>query len=496
MYRVLAFILFFGISQRQLLAQDTLSIDLESVIQQSVRQAPDAQIARTQLNNNYWRYQSFLADFKPQVDLNATLPNLNRAIDAITQPDGTDIFVNRSLMSNGVGISLSQDIPLTGGTVFARTDLERIDIFETESQNASQSYLSTPIRIGLIQPIFSFNQMKWNRIIEPLRYEEATKAYSEDQAQIAYQATEFYFQVLIAQFNLRAAQRDKADADTLLRISRGRYEVGKIAETELLQIELNAQNAEVALAQSQFTLQNTAERLRDFMGIQQATAFDLQTPAQLPDFAISVEQALQYARENRSQVVALQRRIREAERDRVRAEQNSGLNMDLTASFGLSQTATDLSGAYQEPLDQQRLSLGLSIPLADWGKTRAQREIARSNEELVSMQVQQDRLNFERDIIIRVQQFEQIKNQVSLADRSFEIARRRLRISRQRYRIGKISITDLNLAISEEANARRSYITSLRDYWLAYYDLQRLTLFDFNRQESLVIPIQNGRPRR
>lgn len=474
----------FGYSQ-----QDTMRLQLQEVVQMAEIGSPDAQIAATQLNNNFWRYQSFLANYKPQINFEATLPNLNRSIEAITLPDGSDIFLSRSLMRNNLGITLQQDIALTGGRIFASTGLQRIDIFKTANNTGNLSYLSSPISIGLIQPLLGFNQLKWDKKIEPLRYEEATRGYTEDQADIAFEAASRFFDVLIAQLNVEAAIRDKANADTLYQISNSRFEVGNIAETELLQIELNARNAETNLAQSRFDLQNSAEQLRNFLGIRTATAFQLVPPYELPNYIVDPELALEMARKYRSQTVAFRRRRMEAERNIAQAKGETGFSADIFASFGLSQTAPSIGEAYQSPLDQEQVQIGLSLPLADWGKTQARLEIAASNAELIRMQVQQDEINFDQEIIIKVNQFQQVRQQALLAERSYEIAQKRLDITRKRYRIGKIDVTDLNLAINEEANARRSYISSLQNFWLAAYDLRRLTLYDFENDRAL---IRNG----
>ncbi|MCB0557650.1 MAG: TolC family protein [Lewinellaceae bacterium] len=474
-------VLLFGTAQAQ---ADTLSISLKDAVALAQSDAPDVQIAGTALSNNYWRYQSFLANYKPQINFGSTLPNLNRSIEAVTQPDGSDVFINRSLMRNSLNISLEQDIALTGGSIFATSSLQRIDLFSTGNNPGSVSYLSTPFAIGFQQPLFAFNGLKWDKRIQPLAYEEAQRGYSEDMENVAYEAAQLFFEVLVAQLNLEAARRDKIDADTLLAISRGRFEVGRIAETELLQIELNGMNADASVAENQLNLQTSAERLRNFLGIQRAVYFQLLPPDELPGFNIDAELALQYARANRSEAIAFQRQLLEAERDVAEARGNSGLEVNLNGYFGLSQTGTQIGDAYVQPLDQEQVRLGLNVPIADWGKARAEMEIARSNQELAQLQVSQERINFEREILIKVQQFSLLRNQVQLAVRAYEVAQKRLEITRKRYRIGKILVTDLNIAISEEANARRAYIAALRTFWLAYYDLRRLALYDF----------ENGRP--
>lgn len=468
--------------------KDTLRLSLNNAINLAQGQAPDVQIAKTTFGNNYWRYQSFLANLRPQINFNATLPDLNRSIEAITLPTGEAAFVSRALMRNNVGIGIQQQVSLTGGTLFAQTGLQRIDIFPTAGNDGFISYLSTPVSLGFIQPIFAFNQLRWDRRIEPMRYAESEKAYSLDMEQTAYQAASLFFDILIAQLNLEAAYRDKANADTLYAISKGRFEVGRIAETELLQIELNAMNANADVSQSTLTMQTSAEQLRDFLGIQDAVHFQLDAPSQLPEFMLDADKALQYARQNRPEIIAYQRRLMEAERDVAEAKRSSGPQADLYVSFGLSQTGDQITDAYTSPLDQEVVNIGINVPIADWGKAKARREIAQSNAELTQLQVAQERVNFEREVLVKVQQFDLVREQVRIALRAYEIAQKRLGITRQRYFVGNILITDLNLALQEEASSRRGYVASLRNFWLAYYDLRRLTLYDFERNEPLVRP--------
>lgn len=464
---------------------DTLRASLADVVRMAQRGAPSVQIAKTAVRNGFWRYQSFLADYRPQINFGATLPNLNRSIQPITLPDGREAFIDRALMSNLANLSLEQDIALTGGSVFVQTGLERIDIFATGTNPASSSYLSTPVAIGFQQPVFRFNELRWRREIQPLLYEEAQRGFSEDMEDVAFEAAVLFFDLLLAQLSLEAAQRDKRDADTLLAISQGRYEVGRIAETELLQIELNAMNADAAVAGSQLSMQTGTEALRNYLGLEQALYFEPYTPDEIPVFDIDADLALELARRYRRESVVFERQLREAEQEVARAKGTTGPSANINAYFALSQTAVALGDAYMSPLDQQRLNISLNVPIADWGKARARMEIARSNQELTQLQVQQSKINFEREVLIKVQQFSLLRNQTDLSLRAYEVAQRQLDITRQRYRIGKIAIADLNISIGQEANARTAYVSALRAFWLAYYDLRRITLYDFENQEAL-----------
>ncbi|MEM1124032.1 MAG: TolC family protein, partial [Bacteroidota bacterium] len=335
------------------------------------------------------------------------------------------------------------------------------------------------------QPLFAYNRLKWNKKIEPLRYSERTKEFAEEMEGVAFEAANLFFDVLIAQLNLEAAIQDKVNADTLFKISKGRFEVGKIAETELLQIELQSLNADAQVARAGLNVQTNTELLRNHLGIKEAVVFELATPTTIPTFTVDAETALKFARMNRSYSVNFERRLLQAEGE-VEQAARERFNINLFGRFGLTQTAESFGDAFNNLLDQEVVNLGVRMPLADWGKTRASKEIAASNLELTSVSIEQERVNFEREILIKVQQFDLVRNQVKLSERAYQASIKREEITRKRYLIAKIGITELNIAISEKEQARRNYVQALQNFWLAYYELRTLTLYDFAENRSLV----------
>ena len=468
--------------------QGAYRLNLEEVVALAQSDAPDALLASTRWKRNYWTYQSFLADFKPNILLNATtLPLFNRSIEPVTQPNGEEIYVERAYMDNGLNISLRQDVALTGGSVYFGSGLSRLDLFATEGNEASRSYLSNPINFGFEQPLFQFNAMKWRKQIEPLVYKESEKIYSEQMEAVASQAAAYFFNLLISQLDAQAAEQDKANADTLLVLSRGRYDVGKIAETDLLQVEINAMQAETRLAAAQLDMQTNAEQLRDFLDLQGDITFELVPPYILPDVMIDEEKALAYAMQNRSNIVSFDRRLMEANMEVQRAKGESGVTARLNGSFGLTQTGPELQQVYRDLIDQEVVTFGISVPIADWGKSRARREVALANLELEQRQVDQEKENFKRTVVLRSQQFDLVQRNAEIAERYMESARKRYEISYQRYLIGKISVTDLNLALADQESARRGYLQAIREYWMALYEIRGLTLYDFIGDKSLML---------
>ena len=463
-----------------------ISLNLKECIQLAQSDAPNILIAKTRMSNNYWRYRSYLANFRPQIDLIAGFPGLNRSIDAITLPDGTETFIPRSYMNNSLLLSLSQDIPLTGGRVSISSGIQRIDIFKTDLVDYNNSYLSSPISFGIQQPLFSYNPYKWAKKLEPLRYQKAIKSYSEDKEEVATQAVNLYFQLLTSQLLQEASFKEMNEAEELYEISKGRFEVGRIAETELLQIELSLRNAASAYQRASLDLELANENLRNFIGIKEEVNFTLEMPFDLLDISLDPQSCIEYAKKNRSDYLDYAERIINSEANLDQAKKNSGINADLNASFGLSQTADQFSNAYNSPLDREFVQIGLNLPIADWGKSEAQREIANSNLELTKMSVEQEKFNFERNIEISINRFNLLRDQVNLSKRAYDVSIKRNEITRARYVIGKIGVTELNLAIDAMESARRSYINSIREYWTAYYNIRSLTLYDFEANRDLV----------
>jgi outer membrane protein TolC len=468
-------------------SQRIIEADLNDIVSAAVSESPSKLLAETRLSNGYWQYVGFNSNFKPQLSFNAVFPNINRRIDAIPLPDGSEAFVNRSFMNTSAGVRLSQLVPKTGGRLFVSTELSRLDLFDTESQNYSKAFLSTPISIGFSQPIFQFNAFKWTRQINDLEFNQSKQRYAEETEEIIYDAVNLYFDLYISKINLEQAIRNKSYLDSLSVTSEGRFEVGRISETEMLQVQLGAKNANAQVNLLELEVQNKNESLRNYLGIDEEIVFNLDIPVNIPDYSIDFETALREAEKNRSQTTEFRLRLLQAEMDLDEVNKANGINLSLNGSFGLTKSGASYGDAYRDLLDQESITLSLNVPLADWGRSQAQREIARSNLELERLQIDQDRITFEREIAVNVEQFSLKRKQLDLAIESLEIAEKRLNISKNRYNIGKIDVTNLNIAIQEHESARQAYYSALWALRRAHHEIRLLTLYDFVEKRTILV---------
>ncbi|MEX2370881.1 MAG: TolC family protein [Bacteroidales bacterium] len=453
-----------------------LHLTLEDVIDLAREQSPMATMARHQFRGSYWEYRTFQASYLPSLSLSSTLPDINRSIDKIVKDDGTEDFVSRAVMNSSVEMELSQNVSFTGGNIFLNSSLQRIDNL---GDNPNLNYLAYPFTIGFTQPINGYNDFKWEKKIEPAKYEEAKKQLIHTLEQVSNRAVGYFFDLILAQINLAIANKNFANNDTLYNIAEGRYQLGTIAENELLQMELSYLNAGTALNAANIDLEVKKFRLRSFLGYSEMVDIELIVPSAIPDVNIEMGRALQEASTNNPEVLELQRRLLEAEQNVARAKAQKGIQANLFALYGMSKNAQDLGGVYVDPEDQQRLRIGFEIPILDWGLGKGRHKMAQSAEEVVKTNVIQSRSDFEQQIFLQVMQFNLQDDQLRIASKADTIAEKRYEVTKQRFLIGKIDVLDLNVALEEKDVARRGYVQALRNYWDYFFSLRILTLYDW-----------------
>jgi len=461
----------------------TRQLTLETVVQMARQESPAAKIARYGLDIDYWRYQSFKAQQLPLLSLSGDAPGFVSAISSVRVSDGSQAFFRQEDLNYNASLVLSQNLPFTGGNLSIASGINRyVDL------NGERSiWQSTPLLIRLNQPLFQYNPIIWTRRLEPLRFDLARTRFLESMESISVDIANSFFDVYIAQMDMDNASYNAAVNDTLFLISKGRLEVGRIGENDLLQSELQLMNARISLDNAKLEYQRTLEQLKINLNLPIDEDIEILPPDNIPNVMVDPGVAVNQALTNRSTMLDWRLQRLEADRNLAQAKTTNTLSATLRAGFGLNQTAVDFSDVYSSPLEQQNISVGFSIPLVQWGRHKSDVRSAESNKMRVDETIDLEVRRFEQDIAYQVQRFLQLQNQMELAARSDTIAQRRFEVAANRYRIGRIDITNLFIAQNEKDSARQNYIQTLRNYWTAYYRLRQATLYDFERNVPLLV---------
>ena len=462
-------------------ATDTIRLTLDEVVAMAKERSIASKQAATLRETKYWQWRTYRSNYQPQLSLSGNLPGYSKTFTEVIQPNGTIEFQPVHNDNSSLDLSFSQTIAATGGTIYGTTQLQRFDDFDRKSV----LYNGVPYGIGISQPLWQFNSLKWDNRIEPLKFQESKQAYIESMEQVAITANGYYFDLLLAQVNLRVAETNLENTRHIMAIAAEKLALGKISKNEILQLRLEELKARKAAGTARRDMEIATLNLRSYTGLAGQEAIVLQPPAGAIEMKVSTDKVLSEAFANRSDAIGFVRRMAEARRDVAKARGDNGLNATLTASLGYSKSAADVRQVYQNPQDQQLLQMSFVIPILDWGRSKSRTRTAQANQQLTEYTVEQDKQVFIQQIVTQVTLFDMMREQVDLTAQADSIAGEKYQIAKDRYVLGNLSITDLSISFQENDQAKRDYISALRDFWSAFYQLRYLSLFDFQRGEKI-----------
>src|SRR5882757_3359883 len=345
-------------------ASDTISISLGEVVTMAKERSIASRQAATVKETKYWQWRTYRSNYQPQLSLTGILPGYSKTFTQVLQPNGTIQFQPIHNDNSSLNLSFSQSIAATGGTIYGTTQLQRFDDFDRKNV----LYNGVPYGIGYNQPLWQFNSLKWDKRIEPLKYNESKQAYIESMEQVSITVTGYFFDLLLAQVNLQVSETNLENTRNIQRIAGEKLDLGKISKNEILQLKLELLKAKKAVGMAQRDRQIATLNLRAYTGLSGGENIALELPAASIDMSVASDRVLAEAYANRSDAIAFVRRMAEAKRDVAKARGDNGLNATLTANLGYSKSAATVAQVYQNPQDQQLLQLAFVIPILDWGR--------------------------------------------------------------------------------------------------------------------------------
>ena len=433
--------------------------------------------------SSYWEFRSYRAERLPSLTMDITPARYYR--DIVQRYDSeNDIDVYRpqqSYFASG-GFAVKQNFDLLGGSFFANSDLSYLRNFGTINQN---QYSSIPIRVGYSQNLLGYNRFKWERRIEPLKYEMAKKEFLFNLEKINEQAISNFFTLAMAQAEYDLAKKNVSSTDTLYQMGQQRHKIASISQADLLTLKLDAVNARNTLQNADIALKRAMFGLASFLNLDQQAQIRLLLPNRPSQMNISVDKALTLARENNPQFLELRKQVLEAEQSVDKTKKESLFNASINASIGFNQMAYSFQDVYRDPMRQDVFSVSVSIPLLDWGVRKGRYNMAKNNLNIIQISSQQTELTIEEDVIMTVGDFNIQQDMIVSAEEALDLAVMAYTETRQRFIIGSADINSLTLSLNRQQEAQRNYITALQNYWLSYFKIRRLTLFDFAAGLSL-----------
>lgn len=458
-------------------AQSTVRLTLSDAIRLASDSSLTAFRNRNLFLSGYWEYQTFRANRLPSLSLEFTPASYNRYITTrYDYNQNIDVYRPQQIYSASGGLNLQQNIDFLGGTIYVQSEL---DYMRNIGNGSFNQFSAIPFRIGYTQQLLGYNAFKWDRKIEPLKYEKVKKEYLYNSEQLSEEAVKYFFELALAQAEYRLARENMVSADTLYTIGERRFKIASISQADLLTLKLDLVNARNSLENSRIALKRAMFSLTTFLGMDQNTSVEVTIPGTPQPLEIVTEKALHASKQNSPTMMQHRQNILEARRDLNKKNIERMFSASFNASVGFNQVGEKIGYAYRNPRRQDLISLTVSIPLIDWGVRKGQYNMAKNNLNVIETAARQEELSIEEDVIMTVSDFNIQQKMIASASEAMDLADMAYQQTQKRFIIGKADLNSLTLASNRRQDATKNYITALQNYWLSYYKLRRLTLFDF-----------------
>lgn len=459
-----------------LAAQAPQQFTLATAIARAQADGHEARAAMSTRDAVRFRNAAFQSRLLPQLSLSGTVPAYNRSIIQVLQPDGTTLFRPQDQTNASLAVTLSQKLPGLGGDLFVSSSLARLSL---SGQQSRETWSSTPFTVGVRQDIFRPNVAAWDQREQGIRAELGDRQFLEAREGVALTVSNLFFDVYSAQMSLANAESNVAVNDTLFTLNRGRYEVGRIGENDLLQSELALLRSRTALDGARLEFDRAVAALRLALNLPVGTPIEVTVDGSVPEVTVDTALAVREALANRAAMSEVELQQVQARRNVTTARLSNGVGATLQASYGFNATAPRFGAVYGDLQEARQFSLAVQMPLWQWGARGEGIAAARAEQERAEVLGEVTIQQTAQEAHFAALQLAQAQRSLALSAKADTVAGKRFEVAYNRYVIGRINMDNLYVAQTEKDQALAQYIQALRGYWQAYYRLRQVTLFDF-----------------
>lgn len=466
-------------------AQQTITMNLERTIQLANDSSLSAFRAKNMYMSNYWQYRTHKAERLPSLWLNMTPLRYNRDFTRrYDSQEDVDVYRRQQSLYTYGSLAIQQNLDITGGTFFVDSEIGYLHNFGDMMRS---QFNSVPIRIGYRQDLIGYNRFKWEKKIEPLKFEKAQKELIVNMEETAEVASTYFFDLAMAQAEHKLAVENRESTERLYKIGEEKHKIASIGQSDLLTLKLDRVNAQNTLQNAEIRLNRAMSALATYLNLEKNTKIEVELPDYPEELMISAEEALMHARQNNPRYLESEQQILESKQRLDKTKKESMFNASVNASVGFNQVAETFRNVYRSPLQQDIVSISLSIPLVDWGVRKGRYNMAKNNLNITNLTAQQDEIRLEEDVINTIGDFSVQQGMINSAEEAVELALLAYKQTQERFIIGKADINSLTLSTNRRQEAQKNYIAALRNYWQSYYKIRRLTLFDFVSDKPITV---------
>ncbi len=465
-------------------AQAQRVLTLQEALDIAMQKSPDIQRSQLNLQRSSESLNAQKAALKSQFSLSVT------PVDYRNERVFNSFFsrwnTNETKTSSGT-FTISQPIRWTDGTLALINRFAWQDAY-SEFQNARSKTFSNNLYVSLQQPIFTYNRTQIALRRLELDLEDAALSYAIRRLALERSVAQAFFDVYKNKMSLEIAREELSNQELSYQIIKNKVDAGLSALEELYQAELNLATSKSNVQNKQVVLDNSLDTFKQLIGVSLFEEIAVQADITHQPVQVDLQKALEHGLKWRMELRQARIDIETSQFDLIQASATNEFRGDVTVSYGVIGTDERLANVYEVPTKNQRFSLSLEIPLWDWGEKQSRIKSAEAVVKTRELSLEEER----NSIIIAIRQvyrnLQNLERQIEIAQQNVRNAQLTYDINLERYKNGDLTSMDLQLYQNQLSQKKLSLVDALISYKIELLNMKIQSLWDFERNESVVPP--------
>src|SRR5690554_807924 len=395
-------------------------------------------------------------------------------------------YTNETLNTSGT-FMVSQPILLTDGEISLINTFGWQDNQSTvEGIDNRNRAFSNDLYLRLNQPIFTYNRRKMELQQIEFDYENAGIRYALQRLNTERSITNQFYAVFMAQSNLAISKEELENTRQSFEIIRNKVEADLSAREELYQAELNLANAQSAVQERIVALENAKDQLKQTLGMALDEEIEVTVEIEVSPVAIDLVQAVQSGLNSRMEIRQREIDIELAELQMIQTKSLNEFRGDISLSVGIIGDHERFENIYDNPTQNPRVAVSLTVPIFDWGEKRARVRAQRVAQTLAKLEQENLRIDIELEVRQTWRRLENLRTQIDIAEKSVRNAQLTYDINLTRYREGDLTGMEISQFQTQLSNRRMAYSQALINYKIELLNMKILTLYDYEANQHIV----------
>lgn len=458
-------------------------LTLERALAIAFERSPQIQDAAYRLQTGEHNLKAQQAGLKSQFNLEVKPLDLS---DSQVFNELTSSYNTQERLGTSALFSITQPIKWTDGTLRIVEKLSWQESSSSFTGSEKDSYFSNSIYLSFNQPLFTYNRTKLRTGELELALENARLNYAIRKLEIENQVTQQFLQLYYYRQSIEIAEEEYKNSSESYDIIENKVQAGISAKEELYQADLTRANSRSTVQSRTMQYENALDNFKILLG--RPFEREIEIVANIgkalenTDLKKAIDHGLKHRMELRQQDIEIQNALN----DLVRTKAENEFKASVDLSFGLTGTSKKFQNVYESPNNDKLVAVTVNIPIFDWGRKKHQVAASKATIANTRLSAQLEKRNIQYEIRQAHRNLLFQETKIEIAEKNVVNARLTYEINLERYKSGDLSSKDLQFYQLQLSEKQLERVEALINYKLALLDLKIRSLWDFEKDVSLV----------